>query len=103
MGSSTRYACCGKEMLGWIREKIVIQESTPRGGRIFASGSIAAENGASTYNDLCAPSGDYSIATGNGSWDNSHTFDPFSRGERLGEEPSTLVQDTQHTSGSSDG
>jgi len=28
MGSPTRYAYYGKEMLGWIREKMVIQEST---------------------------------------------------------------------------
>jgi hypothetical protein len=27
-----RYACCGKEMLGWIREKMATQKSAPRGG-----------------------------------------------------------------------
>jgi hypothetical protein len=27
MGSPARYACYEKEMLGWIREKMVIQES----------------------------------------------------------------------------
>jgi hypothetical protein len=47
--------------------------------------------------------GDYSIATGNGSWDNAHIFDPFSKSERLGGEPSTLVQCAQRTGGSLDG
>jgi hypothetical protein len=27
MGSRTHYACCGKEMLGWIHEKMATQES----------------------------------------------------------------------------
>jgi hypothetical protein len=31
------------------------------------------------------------LPLGMGSWDNAHTFDPFNRGKRLGEEPSTLV------------
>jgi hypothetical protein len=30
MGSPARYACCGKEMLGWIRKKIATPESAPR-------------------------------------------------------------------------
>jgi hypothetical protein len=29
MGSLARYACCGKEMLGEIREKMAIPESAP--------------------------------------------------------------------------
>jgi hypothetical protein len=91
MGSLVCYACCGKEMLGWIREKIVTQESTPRGGRFSACGSITARNGASTCNDPCIPSGDCSIAIGNSSWDNAHTFNSSNRGERLGGEPNTLV------------
>ncbi len=53
MGSLIHYACCMKEMLGWIREKMAIQASTPGGGRFFASGSTIAGNGASAYNDLC--------------------------------------------------
>jgi hypothetical protein len=39
----------------------------------------------------------------NSSWDNVRTFDSSSRGERLGGEPSTLVQLAQHTGESSDG
>ncbi len=78
-------------MMGWIREKMATQESTPGGGRFFTSSSTVAGNGASICNDLCAPSEDYSIATKNGSWDNAHTFDLSSRGERLGGKPSTLV------------
>jgi hypothetical protein len=27
MGSLAHYACCGKEMLGWIHEKMATQES----------------------------------------------------------------------------
>ncbi len=93
----------GKKMLGLIFEKMVIQETTPRGGRFFASGSTATGNDALVCNDLCVPGKDCSIAIGNGSWDNAHTFDPFSMGERLGREPSTLVQRVQHTGGSLDG
>jgi hypothetical protein len=52
MGSPTRYACYGKEMLGWIREKMVIQKSTLGGGRFFASGPTAIGDGASAYNGL---------------------------------------------------
>jgi hypothetical protein len=36
MGSPTRYACYGKEMFGWIREKMVIQKLVLRGGKFFA-------------------------------------------------------------------
>ncbi len=59
MGSLARYACCGKEMLGWICEKMAIPESVPRGGRFSASSSITAGNDTSTCNDPCAPGGDY--------------------------------------------
>ncbi len=90
-------------MLGWIYEKMAIPESTPGGGKFFAFGSTTAGNSASVCNNPCAPSGDYLITAGNGSWDNAHTFDPSSKGKRLGAEPSTLVQCTQRTGGSSDG
>ncbi len=69
-------------MLGWIHEKLVIQESTPRGGRFYASNSTTI---------------------GNDSWDNAHTSDWSSMDERLGKELSTLVQRAQRTNGSSDG
>jgi len=48
-----------KEMLGWIREKMVIPESTPRGGKFSASDSITVGNDISAYNNPCTPSGDY--------------------------------------------
>jgi len=91
MGSPARYACCGKEMLGWIHEKMVILESTPRGGRFFASSLITIGNSASTCNDPCTPGEDYSIVTRNSSWDNAHTSDLFSKGKKLGREQSTLL------------
>jgi hypothetical protein len=103
MGSLARYACCGKEMLGWIREKMVIQELALEGGRFFASGSTAIRNDISACSDPCTPSGDYLTAVGNDFWDNAHTFDLSSRGERLGGEPSILVQHAQRTGGSSNG
>jgi len=59
MGNLTGYACCGKEMLGWIREKMATPELAPRGGRFFAFGSITTGNDTSTCSDPCAPSGDY--------------------------------------------
>jgi len=59
MGSPTRYACCGKEMLGWIREKMATPELAPRGGRFSASGSITIGNDTSACNDPCTPSEDY--------------------------------------------
>ncbi len=90
-------------MLGWIREKMATQESTPGGGRFSASGSIVARNGTSACNDPCVLSENYSTTTGNGSWDKAPTFDSFSRGERLGIKPSALVQHTQRIGGSSDG
>ncbi len=79
-------------MLGSIREKMATQKSTPGGGRFFASGLTIVENDTSAYNDPCALGKDCLIAGGNGSWDNTHTSDLFSRGERLGGKPSTLVQ-----------
>jgi len=90
-------------MLGWICEKMAIQESTLGGGRFSASNSTIVRNGASTYNDSCAPGENYSTVVGNGSSDNTHTFDLSTRDERLGGEPSTLVQRAQHMGGSSDG
>jgi len=66
MGSLVRYACCGKEMLGQIREKMAIPESTPGGGRYFAFDSTTIGNGTSACNDLCAPVRDCLIVTGNG-------------------------------------
>jgi hypothetical protein len=67
MGSLACYACCKKEMLGWIREKMAIQESALGGDRFSTSGSIDVGNDASTYSDLCAPNEDCSIVAGNGS------------------------------------
>jgi hypothetical protein len=78
-------------MLGWIREKMATQESAPRGGKFSASGSTVVGNGASACSDPCAPSKDYSTAVGNGSWNNAHTSDPSSKGERSGRKPSALV------------
>jgi hypothetical protein len=103
MGSLVRYACCEKEMMGSIREKMATQESAPRGGKFSAFGSTTAGNGALAYSGPCIGGGDCSTAVTNASWDNAYTFDPFSMGERLGGEPSILVQRTQCTSGSSDG
>jgi hypothetical protein len=37
MGSPVRYVYYEKEMMGWIHEKMAIQESTPKGGRFSAS------------------------------------------------------------------
>jgi hypothetical protein len=103
MGSPTHYACCGKEMLGWICEKMAIQESALGGGKFSTFGSTAAGNGASTCNNPCTPGEDCSIAVGNGLWDNAHTSNLSNRGERLGGEQSTLVQCAQCTGGISDG
>jgi hypothetical protein len=69
------------------------QESTLRGYKFFASGPTGQ----------CIATKDYSIAVRNGSWDNTRTFDSFSRGEKLGGKPSTLVQHAQRSGGSSDG
>jgi hypothetical protein len=90
-------------MLGSILEKMATQESTPGGGRFSASSSTATGNDASAYSDPCAPGEDYSTATRNDSQDNTQTFDPSNKDERLGGEPSTLVQCAQCTSGNLDG
>jgi hypothetical protein len=67
MGSPTRYACCRKEMLGWICEKMATQESAPRGGKFSTYDSTVIGNGASACSDPCAPSKDCSTAIRNGS------------------------------------
>jgi len=54
MGSPICYACRGKEMLGWIHEKMAIQKSASRGGRFFASSLIAIGNGAFACSGPCA-------------------------------------------------
>jgi hypothetical protein len=59
MGSPARYACYGKEMLGWIHEKMATPESAPKGDKLSASGSITAGNDTLACNDLCVPNGDY--------------------------------------------
>jgi hypothetical protein len=87
-------------MLGWICEKMAIQESTLGGGNFFASGSTIVGNGVSTYSDLCALGEDCLTTTRNGSWDNTHTSNSSNRGERPGRKPSALVQHAQHTGGS---
>jgi hypothetical protein len=43
-------------MLGWIREKMAIQESTLGGGRFFTFDPTAVGNGASTYIGSCIAS-----------------------------------------------
>jgi hypothetical protein len=92
-----------KKLLGWIREKMAIQESAPRGGMFSTSDSTVIGNNASTYNDPCVPGKDCSTTVGNGSWDIAHTSDLFSKGERPNRELSALVQYTQHIVRSSDG
>jgi hypothetical protein len=64
MGSPTRYVCYGKEMLGWIHEKMGIQELAPGGGKFFASGSTADGNDTLACNKPFAPCGDCSTALG---------------------------------------
>jgi hypothetical protein len=66
MGNLACYVYYGKEMLGWICEKMAIQELTLGGGKFFASNSIAIGNDALACNNLCAPSDDCSIAARNG-------------------------------------
>jgi hypothetical protein len=80
---------------------MAIQELALEGGRFFAFGSIVAENSTLACKDPCSPNGDCSTFVRNSSWDNAHTSDPSSRGEKLGGEPSTLVQRAQHMGGSS--
>jgi hypothetical protein len=79
MGSPARYACCGKEMLGWIREKMATPEPAPRNGRFFTSSSITTGNDTLVYSDPCTLGGDYSTTVGNNSWINAHTSNPFSK------------------------
>jgi hypothetical protein len=81
----------GKKMLGWIHEKMVIQELALGGGKFCTFGSNVVGNDTLACSNPCAPGKDYLIAVRNDSWDNAHTFDLSSRGERLHEEPSTLV------------
>ncbi len=91
MGSLAHYACCEKEMLGQICEKIATQELALGGGRFSAFGSTIIGNSALVCSNPCAPSEGCSIVVGNDSWDNAHTYDSSSRGERLGKEPNALV------------
>jgi hypothetical protein len=87
-------------MLGWIHEKMATPKSAPRGGKFSVFGSTTIGKGASTWNNPCTLGKDCSTAVRNSSWDNAHTFDPFSKGKRLGKKPSTLVQHAQHIGGS---
>jgi hypothetical protein len=82
---------------------MVTQESALGGDRFSAFNSTVIGNGASAYNNSCAPDGDCSTAAGNNFWDNAHTFDSSNRGERLGGEPNTLMQRAQRAGGSSNG
>jgi hypothetical protein len=54
-------------MLGWIREKMAIQESALGGGMVFTFGSTVVGNGASICSDLCALGKDYSNTARNDS------------------------------------
>jgi hypothetical protein len=103
MGSPTRYACYGKDMFSRIHKKMVIQKSTSKSDKFFASSSIVAKNDTSICKDSRTVSKDYSTASENDSKDNAHIFILSNRGEKLSEEPSTLVQCAQRTSGSLDG
>jgi hypothetical protein len=89
-------------MLGWIHEKMAIQESALEVANFLPLVQPPLET-TLVCSDPCTPCEDCSTATGNDSWDNAHTSDLSSRGERLGEKPSILVQRTQRTSGSLDG
>jgi hypothetical protein len=79
------------------------QESTLKGGNFSTSSSIVIGNGISTYSGSCTVGRACSTAAGNGSQDNAHISNPSSTGERLGREPSTLVQCAQPMGGSLDG
>jgi hypothetical protein len=98
----TRKKCWAGSVKKWLL-KNQPQESTPGGGRFSAFDSTLVRNGTSACSDPCVLCRDCSIAAGNSSLDNAHTSDPSSKGERLGGEPSTLVQHAQSTGGSSDG
>jgi hypothetical protein len=90
-------------MLGWIHEKMTIQKSAPEGGRFSTFDLIVARNNTSSCNDLCVSNEDCSTVVGNNSWDNVHTSNSSSRGERPGKKPNVLVQRAQRTVGSLDG
>jgi hypothetical protein len=59
-GQVLNYACCRKNMLGWICEKMATQELALGGGKFSTSDSTVVENGASTYSDPCVSCRDYS-------------------------------------------
>jgi hypothetical protein len=84
-------------MLRWIREKMANQESALRGGMFSTFGSIVVGNGTLTCSNLSVIGEDCSTTVGTGSWDNAHTSNPSSRGERPSREPSVLMQHTQRT------
>ncbi len=67
MGSLARYAYCGKELLGWIREKMATQESALGGGRFSTSSLIVVGNGTLACNGPCTIGGGYSTVIRNGS------------------------------------
>jgi hypothetical protein len=90
-------------MLGWIHEKMAIQESASGGGGFSVSNLTVARNNALTCNNPCALGEDCSTIARNDSWDITHTSNLSSRGERPSKELSALVQHKQHTGGSSDG
>jgi hypothetical protein len=75
-----------KEMLGWICEKMATQEPTLRGGKFFASNSTIVGNYASTCNDPCIPSEDYSTNQPGGWGPTPSRFSPHNveckKGER---------------------
>jgi hypothetical protein len=99
--------------------------STPGGGRFSASSLTIVGNGASVCSGSCiaswgacnsscatswrackgscVASEECSNVVGNGSWDNAHTSNLSNKSERVGEEPSTLVQCVIRTCGSSEG
>jgi hypothetical protein len=54
-------------MLGWIREKMATQESTPGGDKFSTSDSTVVGNGASAYSDPCALGEDCSTVARNDS------------------------------------
>jgi hypothetical protein len=64
MGNPFHYACCEKEMLGWIHEKMAIQELALRGGRFSTSDSTVVGNDTSACNDPHTPGKNYSTAVG---------------------------------------
>jgi hypothetical protein len=74
MGSLACYACCGKNMLGQIHEKMATPKSALGGGRFSASDSTTIGNDVLTCNDPCTPIKDCWIVVGNGYWDNAHIY-----------------------------